>query len=278
VGFASLAGVRWILFIACLAGAAHAGTPTQSNPAFLGIGFQNGPGGCIIENVVRGGAAWDAGMQLGDLVVAIDTFPLDAKSPCDQLVTMITAHAPGDKIRLDIARNAVPMVLTPILMTRAEVLQHRIGPRMDTVEVIDADDAHRRYNLGEPTGRTQVVGFYLPACSGCSRMFERVADGLRKRALGAPFLLGVTPNPIREDVAMIRKNFAPGVPLALADSDTFDAFAMTDPERVFFIVIDCRGIIRIVAPIAPESDDVDAAVDEVLAAVEQAEHARVSRR
>ena len=40
------------------------------------------------------------------------------------------------------------------------------------------------------------------------------------------------------------------------------------------MVIDCRGVVRFVAPIAPDADDLDAALDEVLAAAEQAEHAR----
>ena len=45
----------------------------------------------------------------------------------------------------------------------------------------------------------------------------------------------------------------------------------------FFLVIDCRGVVRLVAPIAPDADDIDAATDEVLAGAEQAEHARTRR-
>jgi hypothetical protein len=52
---------------------------------------------------------------------------------------------------------------------------------------------------------------------------------------------------------------------------------MGDKDRAFFLVIDCKGIVRLVMPIAPDSDDVDAAVDEVLAGAEQADHARARR-
>jgi hypothetical protein len=72
--------------------------------------------------------------------------------------------------------------------------------------------------------------------------------------------------------------FTTSVPLALATESTFSELAIDDPERVHFMVIDCRGVVRFVAPIAPGSDDLDAAIDEVLAAAEQAEHSRSQRR
>jgi len=49
---------------------------------------------------------------------------------------------------------------------------------------------------------------------------------------------------------------------------------MGDDDRVYFFVIDCRGVVQLVAPIAPDADDIDASADEVAAAAEQAEHLR----
>jgi hypothetical protein len=68
------------------------------------------------------------------------------------------------------------------------------------------------------------------------------------------------------------------VALAVADMDLFEHLALKDSERISFMVIDCRGVVRFVAPIAPEADDLDAALDDILAAAEQAEHQRTSRR
>ena len=270
--------MRWLLVLtSVLASSAASAGPSQSNPAFLGIGFGPGPGGCIIENVSRGGAAWDAGLQVGDLVAAIDGNALNDKAPCDLLVTAITAHVPGDRVRIDVARGAVHLALTATLTTRADVLQKRVGQRMDPTEVTDADDTSRHYELGDRTHRTAVYGFFMSQCAGCARVFERVADGLKKRGNPA-FVLGVTPTPLRDDVAAVRKSFTPAVPLALADADTFEALAMNDADRVFFMVTDCKGIVKVVAPVAPDSDDIEAAIDEVLAAAEQAEHARTQRR
>ena len=271
--------MRWLLFIAAICAASIASAaPTQSNPAFLGIGpFGPGPGGCMIEGVSPGGAAAEAGMHIGDLVAAIDAIPLDAKQPCDQLVAAITSHVPGDSVRIDVSRGTQHVVLNATLTTRAEVLQRRVGHRMESTDVVDVDDARHHFDLAGRKGRTTVIGFFLQQCSNCARVFDRVADELKKRA-GAAFVLGVTPRSARDDVSYLRKSFTASVPLAVADTDTFEALSMNDPERVFFMVTDCKGIIRIVAPIAPDSDDVEASVDEVLAAAEQAEHTRTSRR
>ena len=63
----------------------------------------------------------------------------------------------------------------------------------------------------------------------------------------------------------------------MAEPDVFDALALKDSLRVSFMVIDCRGVVRFVAPIAPDADDLDAALDDILAAVEQAEYQRNRR-
>jgi hypothetical protein len=269
--------VRWLLFIAVIGSAASA-APIHSNGAFLGIGpFGPGPDGCMIEGVSPGGAAADAGMHSGDLVLAIDAVPLDVNRSCDQLVDAIKAHTPGDVVRLDLARGSQRVVLSATLTTQADVLQKKVGQRLVSTDVVDVDDARRHFDLAERKSRTTVIGFFLSQCSNCARVFEKVADGLKKRATAA-VVLGVTPRPSRDDVSLLRKSFTAQVPLAIIDNDTFEALSMNDQERVFFMVTDCKGIIRIVAPIAPESDDLEAAVDEVLAAAEQAEHTRTSRR
>src|SRR5204863_2623063 len=93
---------------------------------------------------------------------------------------------------------------------------------------------------------------------------------------GIPGTQVVAPRPPKQ----VRKSysFTSTLPLAVASDETFEELAIDDPERVYFTVIDSRGVVRFVAPVAPGSDDLEAAVDEVLAAAEQAEHQRMSRR
>ena len=138
----------------------------QSNPAFLGIGLgQMANSGCFVESVIPGGAAADAGLQAGDSILAIDLVPLQspdkinaAKLPCDQLLDIVKAHQPGDRIRLDLARGANKLVEHVTLTSRSDVWQRRVGERMETTDVVDVDDARHRYEIGRASCRERVYG------------------------------------------------------------------------------------------------------------------------
>jgi PDZ domain len=278
--------MRWLtvgsLVVAGMATATATAAPHQSNPAFLGIGFGVGPGGCTIESVTANGPAAEAGIRSDDNILAFDEVPLDPKQPCDQLVAAITHHVAGDRVRIDFMRGPVHRNVIATLATRADVLQKRVGERVGTTDFVDVDDARTHYDLDDH-GKTMVVGFFDDRCMSCSRVFDRISDGLKARARGARgldgdvFVLAVTDRGYRDELHDLRKSFNSPVALAAADSETFQALAMIEPDRAFFMVIDCKGIIRLVTPIAPDSDDLDAAVDEVLAGAEQSEHSR-SRR
>jgi PDZ domain len=268
-------------------------TPPSSNPAFLGIKMIDRGGGCLVEGVTPGSAAADAGLREWDLIVAIDGL---TTANCTSLRSQIIANMPGHIVRLDVRRGTDKIVVHAPLSTRAEVLHRRlVGHNMESADVVDADDNKHSYDLAETRGKTTVIGwFMIERCAGCSAVFDRVADGVANRLKdsdNAPFVLAVTPSPQSNNaIAMapqaqlvappVRRSysFTSSVPLALATDATFEELAIDDPDRVHFTVIDCRGVVRFVAPIAPGSDDIDAAVDEVLAAVEQAEHLRTLRR
>lgn len=315
--FRQIHGVRWLGLIAAViafAGSAHAdrrqnaptpvqaathtaltpapSAPTSSNPAFLGIKMVDGNPGCIVEGVTAGSAADDAGLREWDRILALD----GVRTPnCTQLRAQIISNAPGHVVRLDVRRKTELISVSAPLSTRAEVLHRRlVGHAMEPTDVVDADDTKQTYDLAQPRGKVTVIGwFMIERCSGCSAVFDRVADNLHAHLddSNAPFVLAVTPEPTPSNVLVsqhalpqaspqIRKSygFTTSVPLALANPETFAELAIDDPERVHFMVIDCRGVVRFVEPIAPGSDDMDAAVDEVIAAAEQAEHARTQRR
>ena len=90
-------------------------------------------------------------------------------------------------------------------------------------------------------------------------------------------MLGVTPRSNDESLDALRKEFTSGIALAATDEDTLDELAFEDADHfIYFMVIDARGVVRFVTPVAPDADDLDAAIDEVLAAAVQAEHAPVA--
>ncbi len=67
----------------------------------LGVGGQAMVGPCVITHVVDGSAAAKAGLQIGDVVVAIDGGPI---ANFEALTEQVGKHGPGDTIKLDIER------------------------------------------------------------------------------------------------------------------------------------------------------------------------------
>jgi membrane-associated protease RseP (regulator of RpoE activity) len=305
--FRQIPHVRWVSLVVALGFASIANAAPTSNPAFLGIKMQDHGVGCQVEGVTAGSAAEDAGLRELDLILAID----GVRTPnCTSLRMQIIANAPGHMVKLDVRRGTDKILLQAPLSTRAEVLHRRlVGHSMESTDVTDADDAKQSYDLADSRGKTTVIGwFMIERCAGCSSVFDRINDAIADRMKGnemLPFVLAVSPEPQRANTTMLQQqllqgqpqggravgpisttvtsvrksfNFTTSVPLALASDTTFEELAIDDPERIHFMVIDCRGVVRFVAPIAPGSDDIDAAVDEVLAAAEQAEHSRTQRR
>lgn len=274
--------MRWPVLLSLVPIVSLASAAPASDPAFLGIGMQNMGPSCRLTSITLASPAQDAGLLMGDTVNAIDGRPLAGPNPCDLLTSRIVEHKPGEQITLDVRRGAQLVTIKATLSTRSDVLHRRfVGEEMVRTDLIDLDNDDLSYDLGT-RGKTRVVGWFtLANCTGCARIFDRVSDGLRKRLRDSgnmPDMLAVTAPSMQGDLKVYRKSFSSSVPLAVADDDLFESLALRDSLRISFMVIDCRGVVRFVAPIAPDADDIDAAVDDILAAAEQAEHQRVSRR
>lgn len=254
------------------ASAAHAG---GSNPAFLGIQMGNGGGPCIVEGVTRGSAAKAAGLARNDIISAIDSSPTPT---CDAVLRVIQGHEPGDAIKLSIVRLGRPLQITAELLSRAEIMRRRlVGQPMLATDLFAVAD-QRSVDLSALRGKTAIVGWFdVRRCTGCNQVFGKLNDWVRAQADKPgfpPMALAVTPGAPSES-----KQITPiglDVPLALADREVYEDLVVADAERINFMVIDCRGIVQYVAPIAPNGDDTDAAIDELFAAAEQASR-RVSK-
>ncbi len=286
--FRQIPRVRWLLPLIAivLAGgaASSARAATASDPAFLGIGMDAAPGFCSINNITPASPAQDAGLMFGDSIYAIDGASIGQgpADPCTNLTSQIVARRAGDEIKLEVRRGGARLQVKATLSTRAEVLHRRfVGERMLRTDLADVDDDKRSYDLGAGHGGTTIVGwFMLDRCVNCGRVFDRISDGLRARmssSAAPPSILAVTTAAKPGRLTSVRKSFTSQVSLAVAEPDVFDAMALKDSLRISFMVIDCRGVVRFVAPIAPDADDLDAAVDDILAAVEQAEYQRNRR-
>jgi len=102
-------------------------------------------------------------------------------------------------------------------------------------------------------------------------VFTKLADWARAQA-GKPgvqsMALAVAAGD--PDQASTHKAMGLDVPLAIAEPALYEEFTIPDKERINFMVVDCRGVVQYVAPIAPNGDDTDAVLDELFAAAEQA--------
>lgn len=273
--------MRWLVFlITALLAPMSATAATASDPAFLGIGMLDAPPGCRITSITVASPAKDAGLRANDLITGFDGVRLAGPRPCTELTDRIVSRHAGDKVTIDVLRGTQRLSLKATLSTRGDVLNRRfVGEEMLSTEVQDFDTDELTYDLSS-RGRTRVVGmFRLDGCNNCSRVFDTIADGLRKRlsAENTASILAVTAPGTRGDLTTYRKSFTASVPLAVAEDEVFETLALNDSQRISFMVIDCRGVVRFVAPIAPDADDLGAAVDDILAATEQAEHQRTRR-
>jgi hypothetical protein len=274
--------VRHVLFVVAIAVAltASARGGPQSDPSFLGISFGPTPRGCEIETTIAGGPASEAGLRPGDVLTSIDGIAITAAKACQDVNDTITSHTPGDQIRIEVLRGEGEEVVAHArLATRSEVLQRRVGQRIAATDLIGVDD-HQHYDLGERKSRTLVIGVFDPNCAGCGHLVDHIADRLarRARANSAVSVLAVTLGDASDaGLAARLRPLTSTVPIAVADAHTYSDLSLADPQRVYVMVVDCRGIVQLIAPIAPDADDIDASADEVLAAADQAEHARTRR-
>jgi peroxiredoxin len=274
-------GMRWLAMLVLVASTAVSAAPA-SNPAFAGVGLQDMPMmGCLVYNLINGAPAKEAGVHMNDLILSVDGVPLVGATqvpPCTVFQQLVTSHVAGDTIKLDLRRGMDSLQIKVTLSSRAEVLHRRYaGKALGTASLPDADDPRRTYELSELTGHVTVIGFFhADACIGCATVFDRLRDELRDRLHDdAPDVLAVTIQPRsqlqqpQQHTTSPRKLFASSVALAVAPADSTVDGELLEADRVVFMIVDGRGIVRFVSPIAPGADDCDAALDEVLAAAEQ---------
>jgi membrane-associated protease RseP (regulator of RpoE activity) len=251
--------------------------PRASNPAFLGIQMVDASGGrgpCVIEGATRDGPAEAAGLRSGDRVRAVNGKSIEN---CAALLDEITAHAPGETVEVKVDRLGRALVVKAQLTTRDALLHHMIGKPMIATDLVGVDDGEA-YDLAALHGQMAIVGLYNPACVDCASLFGKFLDWARDRSRRSqpPLVLAVVPSAEpTHDLRALQKSL--DVPLAVGEfsrgaggSPFARDMLISDRDRLGVIVIDGRGIVQYLGPIAPNSDDTEAVLDEVFAAAELA--------
>jgi hypothetical protein len=61
------------------------------------------------------------------------------------------------------------------------------------------------------------------------------------------------------------------MPLLVTDTATYQSLTINDAKRMSFMVVDCKGVVQHIVPLKPDADDLDAVLEELYTATEQAQ-------
>jgi len=265
--------VRTLLLIAVLFVPTTA-MADRSDPAFLGVGMSSGPHEpCRIDSVTKDSGAHAAGLRSGDVVISVDgTLVVN----CDALVTLIQQREPGTEVKVELQRDDARVTLNAKLYSRAEVLRQRfVGQALPPTSVYRVED-QAEVDLAA-RGTTTIVGWFDPTCSNCSPVFGRVAKWARdKTTRTSPIAAVATTNAAGKTMGEAFALLKPeqrrlDIPLLVTDSTTYQSLTINDAKRMSFMVVDCKGIVQHIVPVKPDADDLEAVLEELYTATEQAQ-------
>ena len=90
----------------------------QREPGFLGVELaerNDGGSGALVAVVNPGSPAADAGLEVGDIVVAVDDQPINGS---EGLVGVVRDHSPGDQVAIVVVRDGAELTVTATLAER----------------------------------------------------------------------------------------------------------------------------------------------------------------
>lgn len=89
--------------------------------AVMGIAYSVGDQGVVVQQIVAGGAAEEAGMQNGDIIVSIDDTPVrDAAA----LGGVMGLRRPGDTVKISVKRDGQVKHFTVVLRNSSEISEN----------------------------------------------------------------------------------------------------------------------------------------------------------
>lgn len=106
-----------LLFTLLLAVVGTATAQPEERP-FIGIGYAEAEDGVIVNQILPDSPAESAGLQVGDIITAVDGESVSA----DNFAAVVTANAVGDEIVLTITRDGEEQELTVTLASAPETL------------------------------------------------------------------------------------------------------------------------------------------------------------
>jgi serine protease Do len=170
--------------------------PRSIKGGLLGVLLGESPQGTFVERVFPKTAAEEAGMKRGDIILKVNDTEIHSR---DELIKVVRAHLPGEKIRLLIIRDGEEMTIEPILGRESDIAgtraveQQKLGGalskrRTGFESVLQHDTVLQPEECGGPivdlTGKTiginiarasRISSYALPA-----ELFVSLIDEMKK--------------------------------------------------------------------------------------------------
>jgi hypothetical protein len=275
--FASLGVTVRLLFATAVLFVSSTAVAERSDPAFLGVGMSTGPNEpCRIDSVTKDSGAHSAGLRSGDIVKAIEGKQV---VDCNALVALIQEREPGDQVKVQLLRDGGDVTLTARLFSRAEVLRQRlVGHVLPPTNIFKVED-QAEADLAV-RGKTTIVGWFDPSCVGCTGVFAKIAQWSASKSTRTSPIVTLAATTMQhkslgEAVILLKPEQRKlDVPMLVTDHETYSKFTINDQKRMSFMVIDCKGVVQHIAPAKPDGEDLDAVLEELFTATEQASKLR----
>jgi thiol-disulfide isomerase/thioredoxin len=219
----------------------------KREPAWLGVELdttRSEAKGVRIRHTIRSSPGWAAGIRDGDVILRVDDV---ATLRPDDVIRAVSAHAPGDVVRIAVLRAGTESAMSATLGSLPdsdEVLRlDKVGAPAPTWKDLSAVSGPLPGAINDLRGRVVIVDFWATWCMACRMATPKLTSWQAKFGAQGLSVIGITDDPVPE-ASQGAQSF--GMKYAAIATDTSystqRAFGVRALPTVF--LIDKRGVIR----------------------------------
>lgn len=259
------------LTLCTLAGTSALAAPDTDERPWLGVGIAGGASGVRIIEVIRDTPAEEAGIVVGDEIVAIAGARVTTPR---ELMTEIARYRIAEQVQVTVWRDGKTLRLSVILgpkLEPGEILYRRFvgrpAPPFD-IDVVYGSDSGA---LGQLGGQVVVLQYFAMSCQECIDQHTDLSRLSDKHASDGLVVLAVDRDPI-SDIADWARRHAPSFNVARDSLGSMARAFLLDTTLPALIVIDRAGVVRYAG--TGGADNLRRAVESVETLIRQSQRSR----